>query len=210
MRLFRPVTCATRSGHPPSAHNAHDSNEPRRWIRRRKRGDNSKMKNSKRACTALLTALVFIAGNMGARPQSAQVTGDQAKNGASATKPAEKKSADSAPTTKKNNSGNAASRTSPTAPTPASAAAPPGNAPASAPSSATAATQKTSTAKKCGHGLGKYRVRRVSWARHTLVWQNQAGQVHDGSRRHQGRLQGFRKKLEARSFIFQSKKERRK
>jgi hypothetical protein len=105
------------------------------------------MKNSKRACTALLTALVFIAGNMGARPQSAQVTGDQAKNGASATKPAEKKSADSAPTTKKNNSGNTASSTSPTAPTPASAAAPPGSAPASAPSSATAATQKTSTAK---------------------------------------------------------------
>jgi len=139
-----------RTGDTVHAPQALDSNEPRRWIGRRKRRDNPKMKTPMRICMVVLAALLLAAGNMEARAQSAQQTADQAKADANATKPAEIKSADGAPTTKKNNPGKATSATTPTAPTPPSASAPPAGAPGSAPSSAAAAVQKTSQAKNSG------------------------------------------------------------
>src|SRR5882672_12768350 len=77
--------------------------------------NNPKMKTPMRICMVVLAALLLAAGNMEARAQSAQQTADQAKADANATKPAEIKSADGAPTTKKNNPGKATSATTPTA-----------------------------------------------------------------------------------------------
>ena len=110
---------------------------------------------------AVLAASLLAAGSMHAHAQSAQQTGDHAKADANATKPAEKKSADGAPATKKNNPGNASSATS----------APPAGAPASAPSSATPATQKASPAKNAA-----------------LVWVNtESGVYHKPGARWYGR-----------------------
>jgi hypothetical protein len=129
------------------------------------------MKNAKRICMAVLAASLLAAGSMHAHAQSAQQTGDHAKADANATKPAEKKSADGAPATKKNNPGNASSTTAPTALSPASASAPPAGAPASAPSSATPATQKDSPAKNAA-----------------LVWVNtESGVYHKPGARWYGR-----------------------
>jgi hypothetical protein len=60
------------------------------------------------------------------------------------------------------------------------------------------------------HGLGEHGFRHLSQARHALVWEDQAREVHDGSRCRQGRLQGFRKKLRVQSFNLDLEKERRK
>ena len=38
------------------------------------------------------------------------------------------------------------------------------------------------------NGLGEHRLRRVSQARHALVWKDETGQVHDGSGREKSRL----------------------
>ena len=46
------------------------------------------------------------------------------------------------------------------------------------------------------HGLGQYGFRHLSQARHALLRQDQAGQIHDGSRRHQSRLSRRREELE--------------
>jgi len=139
-----------RTGDTVHAPQALDSNEPRRWIGRRKRRDNPKMKTPMRICMVVLAALLLAAGNMEARAQSAQQTADQAKADANATKPVEKKDADGSPATKKSKTNNSVSTTAATAPTPPSASAPPAGAPGSAPSSAAAAVQKTSQAKNSG------------------------------------------------------------
>jgi cytoskeletal protein RodZ len=146
-RLFRRVTCAKRIGDALPAPHAHDTNEPSRWISRRKRRDNPKMKNPLRMCMVVLAALLLAAGYTETRAQSAQQTADQAKADANATKPVEKRSADGSPTTNKTKTNNSASTTTPTATNPGSAAAPPAGASAGAASSATPATQKTSPPK---------------------------------------------------------------
>ena len=101
----------------------------------------------------VLAALLLAAGNIEARAQPAQPaqqTADQAKADASATKPAEKKSADGSPTPKKSKTNNPVSTTAATAPTPAPGEAPPAGVPASAPSSAATAAQKTPLSKNSG------------------------------------------------------------
>jgi cytoskeletal protein RodZ len=150
MRPFPRRTCAKRIGDALSAPQARDSNEPRRWISRRKRRDNPKMKNPMRVCMAVLTALLLAAGNMEARAQSAQQTADQAKADANAIKPVEKKDADGSPTTKKSKTNSSVSTTAATAPTPVPSPAPLVSVPASAPASAATAAQKTSPSKNSG------------------------------------------------------------
>lgn len=108
------------------------------------------MKTPMRICIVVLAPLLLAAGNMEARAQPAQQTADQAKADANATKPPERKSADSSPTTKKSKTNNPVSTTAATAPTPAPGEAPPAGVPASAPSSAATAAHETPPSKNSG------------------------------------------------------------
>ncbi|HKV63969.1 MAG TPA: hypothetical protein VJO16_18825 [Candidatus Acidoferrum sp.] len=97
------------------------------------------MKRLTKTCI-VFAGLLLIAGNTAARAQSVQQTADQIKTDSNANKSAEKRSADGAPATKKNNSNDwPAAGISNAAPSHGGTAKPP--------SSTTAPTQKSSPGK---------------------------------------------------------------
>ncbi len=135
---------------------------------------------------ALLSALFLFAGMLTLRAAAAQQSGDQTDS-SSTKKPSESKQTPPALLLRH--------RCAQPAPT---------NAPAARPQACSGQHSRcfqarghaaNSSSEQLRHGLGQYGFRHLSQARHALLRQDQAGQIHVGSRRHQGRLSRCREEI---------------